>query len=172
MKKTVYRCNMFSVEEERIRKPRDILIKRVRSRDAVIVLPFIGRNRLLVGRQYRYAIKKTIYGFPSGYIEPGEAPVHAARRELEEETGYRAEKMRFLFKAYFCPGTYTSVAYYFAATGLVRKRPHREKDEVIRMVQMRVGRLLAALDEDNTKDNATIAGLMYYMRSKRRKAQS
>ena len=163
MRRTVYRCSLFSVEEEHIKKPRDIMIKRVRGRDAVIVIPFIGKNKVLIEKQYRYAIKRRVYEFPAGYIEDGETPERAAARELEEETGYKAGKMEFLLKAYFSPGTHTSVAYYFLAKDLVKTRERREKDEVIRTVPIGINNLTRIIDKEEVKSNTTLVGMFYCM---------
>ena len=57
---------------------------------AVMVVPVLDDGRLVVVRQYRYPVGRTMLEFPAGKLERGEAPLHCAIRELIEETGYRA----------------------------------------------------------------------------------
>jgi len=59
---------------------------------AVMVVPLLDDGRLVVERQYRYALRRAMLEFPAGKIDPGEAPFDCARRELAEETGYRARE--------------------------------------------------------------------------------
>ncbi|MFL6419274.1 MAG: NUDIX hydrolase [Nitrososphaeraceae archaeon] len=69
-----------------------IYIRAVRRNYSTIV-PFISKNELLVIRSYRHLVDSIQLEAPSGYIEDGETPDQAAKRELEEETGYEAKKI-------------------------------------------------------------------------------
>jgi ADP-ribose pyrophosphatase len=61
--------------------------------DYSTIVPFISKDRILVLRSYRHLVDSIQVEAPSGYIEDGESPEQAARRELEEETGYTAKKI-------------------------------------------------------------------------------
>src|SRR5262245_26858217 len=63
---------------------------RYRASDVVIVVPFLDDGRLVMIRQYRYPLDKVLLEFPAGHVEGREDPAETAKRELEEETGYRA----------------------------------------------------------------------------------
>jgi ADP-ribose pyrophosphatase len=70
----------------------NIYIRAIRRNYSTIV-PFISKNELLVIRSYRHLVDSVQLEAPSGYIEDGESPDQAAKRELEEETGYEAKKI-------------------------------------------------------------------------------
>jgi ADP-ribose pyrophosphatase len=67
-----------------------------KSRGTVAVAAFTEDNRMILTKQYRHPLGKILYDIPGGAIEPGETPVQAALRELEEETGYTAEKIEWI----------------------------------------------------------------------------
>lgn len=69
-----------------------------RSRDFVVIVAVTKEKELLVERQYRHGVEKVLLEIPAGGVEPGEDAETAARRELMEETGYRAHSMELLFK--------------------------------------------------------------------------
>ena len=62
----------------------------------VAVAAFTEDNRMILTKQYRHPLGKIVYDIPGGAIEPGETPVQSALRELEEETGYTAEKIEWI----------------------------------------------------------------------------
>ena len=68
----------------------------VRHPGAVMVIPLLCDGRVVLERQFRYPLKRTAIEFPAGKIDPGESPFQCARRELLEETGYRARKWSYL----------------------------------------------------------------------------
>ncbi|AGY60099.1 NUDIX domain-containing protein [Gloeobacter kilaueensis] len=89
--------------------------------EVVVVLPFevtAEGMRLLLVRQYRYAIGQDLLEFPAGTVEAGEAPEATARRELAEETGYAASRWIALPPVFRMPGTSNERTYFFVATQL------------------------------------------------------
>ena len=66
-----------------------------RASDFAVVVAVTEQGELVIERQYRHGIEKVIWELPAGAIEPGEDPQEAAKRELLEETGYKAEKLEF-----------------------------------------------------------------------------
>src|SRR5215471_3231396 len=95
--KVVYDGKVFKVTCDRIKEPNGITASRdiVRHSGSIVVLAIddTGREPLvLLERQYRYAAKDHLWELPAGRIDPGENPLAGAKRELIEETGYRAKK--------------------------------------------------------------------------------
>jgi ADP-ribose diphosphatase len=96
---------------------------------AIIAMPK-PRNIVLV-HQYRPAISRAMWEVPAGKLEAGEDPASCAERELIEETGYRAQRLRKLWTFYTAPGFCTELLHLFAAEGLTAGRASPEESEQI-----------------------------------------
>ncbi|RJP29566.1 MAG: NUDIX hydrolase [Candidatus Omnitrophota bacterium] len=98
---------------------------------AALVVPVLPGNKIVMLRQFRPVIGKYIYELPAGTLEKGENPLSCARREIEEETGYHADKFKRLGTIFPVPGYSTEKIEIFKATGLKKRRFSPERDEVI-----------------------------------------
>ena len=107
--------------EQTLRLPsgRTVVRQVVKHPGAVVILPQLADGRLLPIAQYRCAVGETVLEFPAGTLEPGEAPLACARRELIEETGYRADHWHALGTIYSSPGFCDERLHLFLASGLV-----------------------------------------------------
>ncbi|HUK19794.1 MAG TPA: NUDIX hydrolase [Bryobacteraceae bacterium] len=108
----VYKCNLFRVTEDRAVDPKSgFEIKRsvVRHAGSAVMMAVDERKRILLVRQYRLPAEKYLWELPAGRLDPGEKPLQAAKRELIEETGYRAK-------------TWTKLASFFVSPGYVQER--------------------------------------------------
>ena len=125
-------------EHEPVKLPtgRTINISYINHKGAVIVAPFLDKNTVLMMRQFRPALKKYIYELPAGTLDPNESLVTCARRELIEETGYRAKSMTKLGAIYPVPGYSTEVIHMFKAEGLTVGEAEPEEYEVIDLKPM------------------------------------
>ncbi len=120
MPKVMYRSKMFRVEKGSSEvKGRKFVFDRIVGPDTIMVLPVLKDGRIILERQYRHALSKYICELPAGHIDKGEKPDHAAVRELEEECGYRAGKLKFLFSAHPSPGSKTDLCFCFLAPKLL-----------------------------------------------------
>ena len=106
--------------QDNVRTPRgnNITYTRYRASDVVIVVPFLDMESLLMINQYRYPVDKVLLEFPAGHVEAGEDPQNTAARELEEETGYIAEKIEFIYKYHPSVSRSRQTVHVFRATGL------------------------------------------------------
>ncbi|MGC8585985.1 MAG: NUDIX hydrolase [Candidatus Micrarchaeia archaeon] len=162
MKKIYYKGNLLTLEEEKIKlKGNKITAVRIKENDAVVILP-IFNNRIVIEKQYRPPIKKFIYELPAGHIKGNETPIMAAKRELLEETGFFAKRLRFMFKAYPQPGTTTSMHFFYYAECSKRGEARPEADEDIKIKLMRIDKALKMVRAHLIIDTKTIAALLYY----------
>jgi len=87
----------------------------IRHSGAVCVAPITENKELIFVRQFRYAVGKELLELPAGRIDPNEPPEETGRRELEEETGYKAGKMHFVGSLYPTPGYSDEIIYLYAS---------------------------------------------------------
>lgn len=159
-----YRCEVFSVFEDKKKLPDGTIQKHfgyISHRGGVFIMPFLGKDVFLI-KQYRPAVGKWLYEFPAGTINKGENPLNCAKREIEEELGYKADKMRFLFKYYVSPGIMNQVYYMFIATNLRKTKQSLDQHEFIKIERMSVDKAMRLLKMKKITNGATITGLLYY----------
>lgn len=133
---------------------------------AAAVVPFLsdptGRDpQVLMIHQYRYATGGKLWEIPAGRLEPGEAPLTCARRELLEETGCTAEAIVPLTTMWTTPGFTDEKIHIFMATGLVRGEARLEADEFIEVVALPLADVLRKIESGEISDAKTIIGLLY-----------
>lgn len=117
--------------------------------------------QLLLLKQYRYATGGTLWEIPAGRLEPNEAPLRCAERELLEETGCRAERLVALTSIYTAPGFTDEKIHLFLATGLTQGESAREADEFMEVVPLRLSRVLEMIRDGEIVDAKTIAAILY-----------
>jgi len=138
-KKLIKKCKgnviLFEVFEEKIGK---IKIKRdvVNFPKTVGILPLVGKNKIVLIKQFRFPIKKEIWEIPAGKLNKGEKPEIGAKRELKEETGYVAKELKKIGEFYLSPGYSTEYMYLFLAKGLKKGKQILDKGEKIEEVKI------------------------------------
>lgn len=141
-------------------------LEMVRHSGASAVLPFLDPPtapdpRVLLIRQFRHAAEGYIYEIPAGRLDVGESPERCARRELQEETGYRAARMRELVTIYTTPGFTDERIHLFYADGLVEGDHAREPDELIEPVIMPWSVLNQRVSHGEIQDAKTLTAILY-----------
>ncbi len=125
---------------------------------AVAIVAVDDDDRVVLVRQWRHAVGRTLWELPAGTRDRDETPARTAERELAEETGFSAEHIRPLAVAPLTPGYSTEVMHFFLATGLTEGPTDRDADE--RMDVQRFSRHeISALVRDGEVDVKTIGGL-------------
>lgn len=123
----------FSVVEDELELPdgRAATVNIVKHPGAVVILPRDSNGDLLLIRQYRHALRAELLEFPAGTLEPGEAPLKCAQREIAEETGFRAEQWSELGELYPAPGICDERQLLFFASELIYDPLPADDDESI-----------------------------------------
>lgn len=121
-------------------------------------------GQVLLVRQHRPAVGVDLLELPAGIVDPGEQPIECARRELEEETGYTAERLDPLVHFYSSPGFCTEVLHVFAAAGL---RPcttdvAADDEEELELVRVPLAEAVERVLRGEISDAKTVAGLLAY----------
>lgn len=129
---------------------------------AAAVLAITNDNEVILVNQYRPAVKEHILEIPAGLIEVGEDPMVAAKRELEEETGYVAEKLEKLYEYYTSPGFSSSKMYIYLATDLKIGEQKLDEDEYLEVVKIQRD----DIKPEELKDGKTLLAYTYLMNKK------
>jgi ADP-ribose pyrophosphatase len=128
-------------------------------RGAVALVPMVDDQHVCLVENQRYAIGKTLLEVPAGTIDLGESPEQTAERELQEETGYRAGRMRLIRDWYVSPGVMTERMYLFLCDDLEPGPTHLELDERLKTVIVRWADALAMIESGRIEDAKTMLAL-------------
>lgn len=144
-------------------------LEMIRHSGASAVVPVLSTGtpadpEILLIRQFRHAADGTIWEVPAGRLDPGEEPEACARRELLEETGYRAGRLRRLTTLYTTPGFTDERIHLFEAWDLAEDRHRREPDEFLETAVLPLSRALELIGSGEVSDGKTIAALLFFSR--------
>ena len=169
-KSTVYQGPLFRVDKEHVTEPncgtviRDI----VRHGGSVVILAIDDARKkdplVVLERQYRHAAGQFLYEVPAGKIDPNEDHLVAAKRELAEETGFRAKKWTKLARYYASPGFLAEWMQVFLAEGLTPGPTNLDEDERLEIMLVPFSELLRLIDKGQIHDGKTLIAAMSYAR--------
>ncbi|MBI4368707.1 MAG: NUDIX hydrolase [Elusimicrobia bacterium] len=127
---------------------------------AVTIAAFLDKKNLLMLRQYRYPVKKTIYELPAGKIDPKENPLTCARRELLEETGYWPKKIRKINSFWPTPAFATEMMHVYAAWDLVKKDAKTDTDEFLEVFPLALKTAVEWVRQGKIMDSKSVIALL------------
>lgn len=127
----------------------------VRHPGAVAVLA-IHDCKMIVVDQYRKPLGRSQIEIPAGKLDPGEEPETAARRELAEETGYKAEHLVHLSSVYTSPGFADEIIHIYAADHLTPGEMHTDEDEFLEVLEITLEEAFEAMRDGRISDAKTV----------------
>jgi ADP-ribose pyrophosphatase len=133
---------------------------------AVVVLPFLDfkSQTIILIRNRRYAVGQILLELPAGTLDRNEDPINCAGRELLEETGYIAGRIKALLNFYSSPGILSEKMYAFAAFDLERSNMALEEGEDIELLSVTLNDAIEMIRDGRIHDGKTIATLLLYDR--------
>lgn len=174
--KLAYEGSLFRVFSDEVVEPGGAKVQRdvIRHNGSVVILAVddskSGKDPLIViERQYRHAAGQFLYEVPAGKVDEGEDRLAAAKRELIEETGFRAKKWTKLTRYFASPGFLGEWMQVYLAEGLTAGEAKPEDDEKLEIYQVPLSEVLRLIDAGEIRDGKTLVSVMLYERLRKKK---
>jgi ADP-ribose pyrophosphatase len=127
------------------------------SKDVAMVVPITSENKLVLVKQYKHGVGEIMLEYPAGYLDKNEKPEEAARRELEEETGYTIKEMSFLKKVIHHPTKETGCLHLFLAKVEEKRNETKfDENEEIEVCEFTIPEVMKMIEENKIWATASI----------------
>ncbi|MEL6470301.1 MAG: NUDIX hydrolase [Cyanobacteria bacterium J06623_4] len=160
-----YEGRKFNFEVSRFRLPNKSVgdWECIRHPGGAVAVPVTAEGQFVLVRQYRFAMQGRLIEFPAGTVEEGEEPLATIQREIQEETGYKADTWKDLGRFPNAPGYSDEIIYAYLATDLTQlpEGPQLEEDEDLEVLLMDAESLEKEILAGTPMDAKTIAA--FYM---------
>jgi len=158
----IYSGRIAGLREDTVRMPNGRTAQRevVEHADVVAIVPLDGQGNVVMVRQYRLPAGATLLEVPAGGVDEGEDMPAAAQRELQEETGYRAERLERLGGLFVSPGYCTEFVHLFLAIGLIEDALEADPDEDITVERVPLAEAVRLAAAGEIRDGKSIAGIL------------
>ncbi|WP_267202098.1 NUDIX hydrolase [Limosilactobacillus kribbianus] len=166
--RTVFHGHLIDVEVQQVRTPTGIVAQReiVHHAPAIAILALTADNKMILEKQWRAPIAKTTLEIPAGKLDRRDAAdsVHAAKRELNEETRYQAQELKKLSSFYTSVGCMDEYMTLYLATGLtpVENALPQDADEQLALMTVSLDQALAMIKRGEIEDAKTIMAIYYW----------
>jgi ADP-ribose pyrophosphatase len=160
--KTLFRGRVVQLKVERVIEPGGVETTRevVCHAGSVVIVPHLPDGRLILVRQYRHAVRQSLWELVAGGMERGETPLQSARRELLEETGYRARVLEPLLEFYPSPGVLSEKMHLVEAWDLTPAPGQPDADERIEIGFFTVNQVMKMIQSHEIRDGKTLVGIL------------
>jgi len=159
----VYDGRLLQVYRDSVRLPNGHTSGRewIKHPGAAVVIPYLGKGRILLVRQYRYPVRRVMLELPAGKMDPGESPADTVRRELAEETGFIPQKVTEVALIHTCVGYSDERLFLYWADELQRCAAQPDEDETIEIAPTDIDVAMELLRCGEITDAKTLIGLFW-----------
>jgi ADP-ribose pyrophosphatase len=154
------RAVAFHVDEIRLPNGKKATREYLFHHGAVGVLPFLDKETIVLVRQYRYPVGEVTLELPAGKLDPGESRLSCIKRELREETGFSARRIRHLIDFWPTPAFSNELLRLYVADGLIPGRRCPDHDEFIEAVALPYAKALRLVRQGRIRDSKTVIALL------------
>src|SRR5260221_2059827 len=160
--KPILQAKLFSVEEYKIKlkNKREVIHTVAKRKPTITVFPLTDAHEVYLIHQYRYLLKATILEAVAGFINEGETPMQAAKRELKEETGIRAMSWGEIGRLGLSASVFKGETHIFLARDLELGIPEPEEDEDIELVKLPLEKAVEKIFTGEIAIASSVAGLL------------
>lgn len=155
--------SIFTTRYDWVENPRNKKILQALILEApewVNVVALTPEKRILAVSQFRFGVRRQSLEIPAGLVDPGETPLRAAMRELDEETGYAAREWKSLGWSFANPAFLNNRAHHFLALGAQKAHPpHLEDGEDIDCFELRLDEILSAIQTERMRNAMSLLAL-------------
>lgn len=159
----IYKGKILELNVQTVELPNGKKSKReiVKHPGGVAILAFKDENTILLVEQFRKPFNEVMLEIPAGKIEPNEEISICGERELEEETGYKAENFEYLGKIYLSPGFCDEIIYLYKAEGLYEGIIGGDEDEFINVHEVKIEKVKNMIKNGEITDAKTVSAFMF-----------
>jgi len=134
---------------------------------AVAVIPFVNRNNIILVKQYRYPVGKVTYEIPAGKLNKNENPLSCIKRELIEETGYKAGNIKKIYSYWPTPAFCTELLHIYVAKELSFVGRNPDKDEFLDLAEFSFSKALNWVVTGKIRDSKSVIAILLYNYNKK-----
>ena len=158
-RKNIYECPVFKVFEDKVELPNGNISTRniINHRGGVCIAALKENGNILLVKQFRYVYNEVILEFPAGKKELNEDSIETAKRELMEETGYKANTLLFLGSYYPTCGYTNEIIDLYFAKDLEYVGQHLDEDEFLNVTEMNLEKIIELCNNGTIVDGKTMA---------------
>lgn len=161
----IYEGKIINLKVDEVTLPNGKTSKRelIEHPGAVAIVAITPENKLIMVEQYRKALERSIIEIPAGKLEKGEAPEFTAMRELEEETGYTADKLELIQTFSTSPGFADEVIHMFSAVGLKKSTSGAvlDDDEFVELLEVSIEEAEQMMADNRIYDAKTAFAVLW-----------
>lgn len=164
-KETLYEGKIITVEKHLVELPNQETSYRevVKHNGAVAICALTPDQKVILVKQYRKALEDTLLEIPAGKLEPNESRINAAKRELEEETGYIADELELIGEVYGAPGFTNELISIYFANHLEKGHMQLDEDEFVEKIYYTLDEVEKAVKHRQIKDAKTLIAFQYLL---------
>ena len=161
--KTVHEGNFLTLNSDKVLLPNGNTSTRewIKHPGAVCCIPILPDGRIGLIKQYRYAVKEQMIEIPAGKLDQNEIPERCALRELEEEIGYKANKLTLLANIYPAVGFTNEKMWLYLAENLVKTKQSLDADEFLEPIPTKLDDAVQMVWNGQITDVKTIIGILW-----------
>ena len=161
--KTIYEGSFLTLNRDKVLLPDGNISNRewIKHPGAICCVPILPNGKIGLIKQYRYAVKEEMIEIPAGKLDQNETPEKCALRELEEEIGYRANKLTFLTNIHPAVGFTNEKMWLYLAEKLVKTEQSLDFDEFLELIPTKLDDAVQMVWNRQITDVKTVIGILW-----------